>query len=233
MKNLRVLIFALLAILSFSAYAQKRTKEIRDVESFSKVEADGAFTIYVAQGPASKVEIETTESQHDRITTKVSKDRLVLSSERNFWNNNKEKVIVYLTVKDLEEINISGAVNISSQNLKGSRLKVELSGATKTDLSLNYDFVGIDCSGASKTTLRGTAKELKFEGSGASKLEASTLKAQNVTVDISGAGKAEVYASETLDCDLSGAAKVEYAGNPKKITQDVSGAAKIVPLASK
>lgn len=40
---------------------------------------------------------------------------------------------------------------------------------------------------------------------------------------MSGAGKADVYASEKLDVDLSGAGSVHYSGNPASVTKHISG----------
>jgi hypothetical protein len=79
-------------------------------------------------------------------------------------------------------------------------------------------------SGASQTTLRGTVGKFEVDSSGASDLNARELTAHTVDVDLSGAGDAEVYATDRLDADVSGAGSVRYYGETKQVYQDVSGA---------
>jgi len=62
--------------------------------------------------------------------------------------------------------------------------------------------------------------------SGASKLDAEGLQVKTAELSISGAGKAEVSASDSLKVAISGAGKVTYNGNPT-VEKHVSGAGTI------
>ena len=42
-------------------------------------------------------------------------------------------------------------------------------------------------------------------------------------MSLSGAGQAEVYASEQLDVTISGVGRVTYSGRPKVINKNISG----------
>jgi hypothetical protein len=63
--------------------------------------------------------------------------------------------------------------------------------------------------------------------SGASRLHAEELQTQTTELAISGAGKADVVATEKLRAAISGAGKVSYGGNPKSVEKRVSGAGSI------
>ena len=63
--------------------------------------------------------------------------------------------------------------------------------------------------------------------SGASRLQAEELQTRTTELSITGAGKAEVYATDTLRTAISGAGKVSYAGNPKTVEKRISGAGSI------
>jgi hypothetical protein len=63
--------------------------------------------------------------------------------------------------------------------------------------------------------------------SGAGELDAKELHAYNVNVSISGAARADVYATEHLEASVSGAGNVNYYGDPKDVSEDTSGAGSI------
>ncbi len=77
--------------------------------------------------------------------------------------------------------------------------------------------------GAASITAEGTVRNAHFIISGAGKLAAEDLHAENVHLSMSGAGKADVYATGNLDVDVSGAGTVHYSGNPANITKHISG----------
>jgi len=62
--------------------------------------------------------------------------------------------------------------------------------------------------------------------SGASRLDAESLQVKTAELSISGAGRAQVSASDVLKVAISGAGKVTYTGNPA-LEKHVSGAGTI------
>ena len=81
-------------------------------------------------------------------------------------------------------------------------------------------------SGASETSLTGSAEVFKIELSGAGELQAKKLKTNHASIDISGAGSAEIHAKKTLELEVSGAGSVKYKGSPK-VKKSVSGAGSV------
>jgi uncharacterized protein YjbI with pentapeptide repeats len=114
-------------------------------------------------------------------------------------------------------------VKLSSSSLTGARLTgaVRLSG---TRLSGKGFY--LEGTGATRVTVDGVVNELIATMSGASRLDAESLQVKLAELSISGAGKAEVSASETLKVAISGAGKVTYNGNPT-VEKHISGAGSI------
>ena len=114
-------------------------------------------------------------------------------------------------------------VKLSSASMSGARLTgaVRLS-ATRLAGKGFY----LEGTGATRVTVDGVVDELMATMSGASRLDAESLQVKNAELSISGAGKAEVSASETLKVAISGAGKVTYSGNPT-VEKHVSGAGTI------
>jgi len=72
-------------------------------------------------------------------------------------------------------------------------------------------------------------QEVRLTGAG--EYDAADLKGESVEVELSGVGKATVWATEALDIQLSGVGNVSYYGDPR-VTQNVSGVGKVKSLGS-
>jgi hypothetical protein len=114
---------------------------------------------------------------------------------------------VKLSSASMSGARITGAVRLSTTKLSGKGFYLEATGATRV-------------------TVDGAVNELLATMSGASRLDAESLQVKVAELSISGAGKAEVSASDTLKVAISGAGKVTYNGNPT-IEKHISGAASI------
>ncbi len=76
-------------------------------------------------------------------------------------------------------------------------------------------------------SLEGTTNLFNAEASGASDIKAFGLTSQQLKADISGASSINITVDKTLDVIASGASGVNYKGNGKVISEDVSGASRI------
>ena len=85
-----------------------------------------------------------------------------------------------------------------------------------------------DFSGASEIDLKGSAGECSMDLSGASELNAFEFVVKNYEIDISGAGDANIHATEMLKASVSGAASIRYEGNPR-VDSHTSGAGSVKP----
>jgi len=135
---------------------------------------------------------------------------------------------VYVTVKDLKRIDVSGAVDINSDGrITVPELSIESSGASDSKLEIVVQKLRLDCSGASKMKFSGSATDVVMDLSGASDIFGFDLLAENYDIDISGAGNAQVNVSKKIHAEISGAGSVKYRGSPTEIDQSVSGAGSI------
>lgn len=180
--------------------------EKRNVDGFSEIDISGAFDLYVEVGEAASLEILTDENLHELIRTEVRGDKLIIDQKKNL--RSKEPIELRVTTIDLRKLDGSGACNIAVKNVDNSDFIVNLSGATELKIS-------------------GSTDNFNAELSGASKLYASEFTANFVTIDASGASKAEVISDKSLRVNASGASTVNYYGSPSDIDYDLSGASSI------
>ncbi len=236
MRNL-FLLCALVSILCASCgFGGKRVqgdgnikKEQRNVSSFDKVQVSGAIDLYVSQGDAKPVEIEGDANLIPYIEIEQTGSRLVVRSKKGYNLDPTDHMKLYVTAPVYEKIEVSGACNIYSQSKINNdhNLKLGVSGAGDIKMEVDAPKISADISGAGNVDLKGETKDLDLDLTGAGKAHCYDLKSENTKVDISGAGSAEVYASQKLDAQVSGAGSVHYKGNAKDVSQHVSGAGSV------
>lgn len=181
--------------------------ELREVESFDKIDLGGAFNliVHVDPGNPQKLEITADDNILPKIEATVSGGELDVGFGSVSFVRPKLPIEVEVWVPTLSKVDISGAAEVQIDGLHGERFVLELSGASDSSLS-------------------GAVDRLEVDISGAGELDARQLHAKVVELELSGAGEAEVFASERLDVDISGAGEVGYWGSPATVNQDISGA---------
>ena len=197
-------------------------KEKRDVSGFVSLQVSGAFEVFLYQGKSESLTIEADRNLMEVIKTEVKGDKLKIYTEENI--KSYTKMNIYLTFEDLEMIDISGAVEVSSDEmLSFDELNLEGSGASELDLKLEASTLKADFSGASEINLDGMAKYVVFDLSGASEIDATSFEIKHCELDVSGASDAKLYVTDNLEVNVSGAASVRYKGSPQ-VSSDISGA---------
>jgi putative autotransporter adhesin-like protein len=83
-------------------------------------------------------------------------------------------------------------------------------------------------SGSATITAAGTADDQDLNISGSGRYQAEQLRSKSVKINMSGSGTASVHASDMLDVHMSGSGTLTYTGDPKRVTQDISGSAKLI-----
>jgi hypothetical protein len=203
--------------------------EERTVRSFNAIDVSGGFEVVITQSDVESLVIEADENLMRFIITEVHGRELKIYTEGSISANAGLRAIISL--KDLNSIDISGAVDLTATNtISGKDLLIDGSGASDIDLSLQYEKIDLDLSGASKVRLEGNAEKMFIEGSGASKIYAAELKTSTTKLDVSGASYAEIWATESLTLEASGASNIRYKGEPANIRTNTSGASNINKL---
>ncbi|MFN2500395.1 MAG: head GIN domain-containing protein [Pyrinomonadaceae bacterium] len=180
--------------------------EDRDLTGFRSVKASGAFEIEIAAQKEFVAEVQADDNLLPMIRTEVRGGTLHLSTEGKLSTRNP--IRLRISAPDIESLDISGAANVTLNDLKNSVLE-------------------IDSSGASKLAINGETVKLVIDVGGATKLDAENLRAKNASVDASGASGVSVNVSGHLKADASGASKIVYSGSPAQVEKKSSGASSV------
>ena len=226
MKNsiLKSVLSIFLILLTTLAFSQK--KETRDVPEFSGISLGIAADLYLSQGSPREVVIQASEDDLAKINTEVKNGHLKIKTES--FNSRIKDVKIWITVPDVESLNLSGSGKIISETpLSSKELEIRLSGSGSIKVKeLNGGEIEAAISGSGTIYLGGTADEMGISISGSGNLNAAGLQVDECDVRISGSGSCEVDATGELDAAISGSGRVTYYSNPQ-VDAAVSGSGKV------
>src|SRR5204862_442394 len=160
-----------------------------DVGTFTRLAFRVPGKLYLKQGSPQKGELEGPSDVLKEIETELDGDRLVIGKE-NHWRNwgwkDSERIVVYVTVKDISGISVSGSGSLDVEVVATGNMEADVSGSGDINLKgscTNYDS---DVSGSGKIVLNVVVREqadFGVSGSGERRAEGS---AREMKTSISG-----------------------------------------------
>lgn len=214
-----------------------------DYSGFSRIRIERALSADVLKSDSYSV---TIGDDFSRIRMEVIGETLCIERRGIDWFHGRPHVVVTSPV--LKEviiagacqakvigfqssdfaIKLNGASHLELSQMAVGNFKVELSGASNLAGDINYSGEArFNVSGASRVVLQGTGNAGKLDLSGASQARFFNLALQTVDLKLSGASSVQLKVNERIDCDLSGASRMEYSGNPVIGIMKVNGASVI------
>ncbi len=233
-------IFALLPVVTaqdVTVINDKNAQE-RKVGSFHAIRVSNAFDVIIKQGNEEAVVVSASEEKYlSRIKTEVINGVLRISYDNESvwkWTTGDRKLRAYISVKNLDMIDVSGASDIKIDAvLKSSKLKVELSGASSLKGEVEAAEMIVEQSGASSANIKGKVTTLEIEVSGASDFKGFDLITENCRAEASGASDIRITVNKDLKVKASGASDVEYKGSAMVSDFSTSGASSLKKRSSK
>jgi hypothetical protein len=199
-----------------------QVREIRDVQ---EVALEGVGTLMIEQGETESLTIEAEPKVLERIETEVSNGRLTIRPDRSF--RTREPITYFLTITQLNSIELAGAGQVEVAQLSTDQLRINGSGAGAVVIeSLTANTLDVTASGNVQAELTGTVDSQTVSVSDTARYAAADLDSRLASVTASGASQVTVSVTESLEANVSGAAQVEYIGDPA-VTEDVSAAGRL------
>ena len=193
------------------SYKLTGTSATIPVTDIREIKAGHAWKIILTQGDTPSVRLEYDASIAKKLEAGTSRGTLYLSGQNRSGNG---KHIAYITVSNLQELELSGASEVEGKN---------------TIVSLG-DF-DLDLSGAAEAkNLMVQSRDFSADLSGASELSLSLTATGETDFDLSGASEATVTSNQMareMSIDLSGASELQIKGSAQKAEADVSGASEL------
>ena len=208
---------SLLVVLLTVAFASAQNKEEKKVDSFTRISFKSGGKLYLRQGSPQKVELEGDRDYIEDLDVRVEGDKLIIGKDNNWgWNSdrNEKKVIVYVTVPNIEGLSVSGSGDmIAETKIVAPRLDLAVSGSgtMRLESDVNGD-MDADVSGSGRIELKGKCKSFDSHVSGSGRVILNVTIAERAMFGISGSGKIEATGSaQEVKATISGSGEVHAA----------------------
>lgn len=190
----------------------KKDLDLPEIRAFS---LSFSGDVYVRQGNTQSVTVEMEENLLEHFNTDVRDGKWRIKFDQNV--RNRRPVNVYLTVQDLNEVNVSGSGSIIGENTFTNlgNVHIGVSGSGDIKLDLEGQDMDVSVSGSGDITLSGKADQVNIDINGSGDVLSHELTAATGSVRISGSGDVTVHATQELDVRISGSGDVAYKGRPR------------------
>lgn len=209
--------------------------ETQKLDSFTEIEFRGGGTIYLEQAEENSIKIEGSKTAVEAVKIEIRNGRLLIDQDRSTWQwlTEVEAPTFTISFSDLSHFKLEGGAIVVANDLKLENLSLEVSGGASLSMDNFFaESIVMDIEGGISVEINGEASRQELNFSGGIDYKAEDFKGEDVKLKMEGAGSAILWASETLDLDLSGAYNVEYYGKPR-LSQNVQGIGNLEALGEK
>jgi len=182
--------------------------ETREIAAFDTIEVDGALSLDLVTGPLDKLSITADDNLLPLLSTKVTGSKLTVRPTAPMTS--KTPIVVSVRAPAVKSVELAGTVHISATGLTGPSFTLTSTGTTDARLT-------------------GKVDALEIHAGGMGNVHATDLVTKQTHVDITGAGNAEVNATEKLVAEVSGTGSIQYRGSPS-VEKKISGLGSVTPL---
>ena len=185
------------------------------VKSFNSLKASGVFELHLTQGETESVKVEADDNLQSLFTVKNEGNDLVIEMDKkkNLNLKSKNRLKVYVSFKNLHAMNLSTVGNVKGDKLmRFNDLKLQCNSVGNIDLKLNANTININNNSVGNVTLSGEVKSATVKNSSVGNLEANGLIVQEMDIENSGVGNAEVHVVRELKVKDSFLGKVKNKG---------------------
>ena len=201
-----------------------------DFENISFTNTETA-KIYIVPSDETRVELtypSDMENHGFRAFIREGEVEISVPKQTNF-SAEKFEVTVFANI---EEIEISGGIELEMDAFKSRKIDFDLKGGAKVYVyNIDAEKVEIDVAGAAEMDLSGKADVFEIELAGAGTIDAKSLVSKKAEIKMSGAGTAELSVTDELLTDVDGVGTLTYYGDP--MLKNISGGLTDIEQASK
>jgi len=223
----------LASLLMFIGNISAQIKKVVEVKDFTEFKLEGSSTVYLIPSDSNKLVVQIKKEEvlgFLDISNKGEKLVINTTGKNKNVSNTFSKLVFYVYFTDLNTVVLEGKGKIVTMDtIKADIFSAELRGTGNLDLTISCNHFSAEMGGTGTFKVSGKAKSSKVEVLGVGSYRAYTLITEETDIELSGVGKAQVYASQKLDAELNGVGNIKYKGNPKNINFDASGVGNIKP----
>ena len=188
------------------------TKDV-NIQPFDELEAKGVFNVVLSQGSKEAVKIEAEDNLQDLFEVKNEGKKLTVSTKKDVDFDNKKKMVVYITFKNLKSMDLKMVGNLSSEgSLNFDNLSIDNKSVGSVQLKFAAQKLDVNNKSVGNLKLSGKADNAVIKSNSVGSIKASDLIVQSMDIDNDGIGSAEVNAAKEIKVRESFMGKVKNVG---------------------
>jgi hypothetical protein len=205
------------------------TKVDKQFTSYTSIEANSGFDVFITFDNTENVQIETNENIQQYVVATQTGNKLLFKRTDNINFAPNTVVKVYVSAKKLTEIAGTGGTNFTVTNkFISDNLTLNLSGGGKFSADIQCKSFNATISGGGNLNLLGTSDNFQINSTGGSKFVDFGFVVKNFTCDISGGGEGNITMNDKLDVIASGGSIIRYKGTGKVNSQNLTGGSQLL-----
>lgn len=226
-KSAFLLFFAMLTLITQAIPFETQK---RNIGAFTSIRNSTSIDIVVEQTGQYALEVQAPEKYFDNIITEIDGDQLHIYTRGNIYN--ADNMTIYIQVKDLSKILISGSGDFkTSGTLKSPELAIRVSGSGDIVASLNTKNLTVGLTGSGDARIDGVNENLEISQSGSGDFFGSKMNLFSTELRMSGSGDCRLSGStDTFELTQSGSGDFsgrDFDVESAKIRKSSSGDARI------
>jgi hypothetical protein len=199
-------------------------EETRALSGFRSLVVQGPTDVVLKAGASERVVVRADDNVVPLVTTEVRDGKLVVGTAKGASFRTRNKIAVQVDFKQIDGVTIRGSGDVRADTIKGDLFELIIKGSGDVVIDrLDAATVAVSVAGSGDISVkegRATTVAVVIEGSGDVSL--AGVEAKQGAVRIRGSGDATVFATESLQVDVSGSGEVRYKGSPQ-LTKKVAG----------
>ena len=209
------------------------SSESRNVTYFESINLRTAGNVFISQGNENSVKIESNKDILPQLITKVEDETLLIDCEKAIC---PAKLNIYVTVKDLNSVQLSGSGNIFNFTpIRTDELFIKSIGSGNVNITeVNCSKLGIVSGGSGNVSVDGNTNASVVEVNGSGNVNTLDLTNDYMSVTLNSSGEAKAKVGSKVIANVNGSGDFKYIGEPieKKFQRTGSGNIKKIKAVS-
>lgn len=226
MKNV---IFSLIISVTFASCASVSgngnvREEKRDISDIQAVKTSGSIDVEIKSGTDYSLVVQDDENLLHYVITDIENGTLNIHY-KNGYSIMNDHAKVFVTIPSLNKITTSGSADITSDGTIKNSNEIEINTSGSGDINVTVDAPSVKAtgSGSGNISISGRTKDFQCKVSGSGDINCSGLKSENADIRVSGSSNVHVFASVSLQVNVTGSGDVYYGGNPTSPQIHITG----------
>lgn len=187
---------------------------------------------YIQSNDPPHLKIETDRNIMDILKAEVNDNVLVIRPRKKHTWINPTRFVVTTNSTALRDIKMAGGGKCNlGKGLTNDRLGISLAGGgtIKAD-SITVNRLKCEIAGSGKINLSGKAENMDIKSAGSCRIKAFDLQTDNLTCKTAGSCEIEITANKEISAKIAGSGEIRYKGSPNIRGKSIVGSGSITQV---